>query len=158
MKICNNCNATFEDNVNFCSVCGAKLEEAPAPAPVTPAPEAPAPKKSVAPVILGFISNVASVLSVFFALCAIALPYIRVSVSLSKYSSSGISAHAYIYHEEALAVFAFLFSMAALVLAIISGIMVFTKRPCIEKLFATIAKLVMNFFLFVFGIILLANI
>ena len=39
MKICTKCNKSFEDNMNFCAVCGSELTEfTPAPAAVEAAP------------------------------------------------------------------------------------------------------------------------
>lgn len=171
MKICNNCQNQCDDSTVFCNACGNRLDapqysqqqysqpqysqqqySQPAPAPM------PAPKtegSGSVTVILGFIGRIATVISVFFALCAIATPYIRVSVNTSY--SSKIYAYAYFCPEEVCSVISFLFALAALALVTVSAIMVFTKHPKLETVFSKISSIALNFFLFIFTIVLLAN-
>lgn len=149
MKNCPNCNSVFEDSNTFCSTCGTQLEtvkQESAPAPRT---------EKTGSLVLTFISNVLSVFSLFFALVAIALPYIRVSVNVT---SAKIYAHAYLYPEEGCAVFSMLFALGALVLAIIGAIMCFTQKLGAEKNFSRITKLAANVFLFILSVILVSNI
>lgn len=179
MKICSNCNSQFDDNTIFCSTCGSRLDAQQNPQPqysqpqfsqpqysqpqyaqpqyappTPPAPKSKSNEPNKASVILGFIGRLACIISAFFALCAIATPYIRVSVNTTY---SNIYAYAYFRPEEACSVISFLFALAALALVTVSAIMVFTKRPKTEVLFSKISGIALSFFLMIFTIVLMAN-
>lgn len=153
MKICPNCNKQYEDNCTFCATCGIQLNSV-AQAPATP--EVPkTPKEKSGSVIMTFISNVLSVISLFFGLVAIAVPYIRVSVNVGK--SYNIYAYGYHYPEEGCAVFALIFALGAFVVGLIAAIQCFTQKLGMEKNFSKITKLVANTFLLIFAIILVSE-
>lgn len=69
MKYCGNCGTQLEDDMIFCTKCGAKKTPAPAAPPVNAAPYQPQAKKSKAPVI---IISVAAVVAVILGICVIA--------------------------------------------------------------------------------------
>ncbi len=149
MKICPNCNKQYDDSNTFCASCGVQLN-------TVKNDSAPAPRtEKTGSIILNFISSILSVISVFFGLVSIALPYIRVNVNVT---SSKIYAYAYMYPEEGCAIFAVLFAIAAFIVGLIGAIMCFSQKLGIEKNFSRITKLVASVFLLIFSIILASNI
>lgn len=160
MKYCATCNVQFDDSQNFCPNCGNALAEyEPAPAVVPPVVVAPAEEKPAKPpvivTLLGFIGEALAILAAMFVGCAVAAPYIHVSLNSSYYSGYYVSS--YFHPEEACSVFALLLALSALGLAVFGFIMTLIKKPSMEKLFQAILKVLAPFALVIVSIVLVSN-
>ncbi len=156
MKFCTNCKNELDDNALFCSACGTQQ-----PAPVEDtAPVEVAEKKEKMGIVklFSFIGDLLAIVSAFFMVASLAVAEIDVSVYLSKYSSSGINAYGHLETGAGCAVFGFLLSMGVIATGVLSLIVSLKKREGIKALFKNIKKITLGTFLFILGIVLMANI
>ena len=164
MKKCSSCGKIYEGDVSFCSVCGAQVvEEVAEPVnndvaePVNNDGVSEEKPKKLLSVLIPFASDILTILTVFFSAVAVALHQVSVSVNISSYTYK-IYASASVSPEAACSIFALLFALPTLALAVLSFIQSLVKREDLENKFAAIKKLAIGTFLVIFTIILVANI
>lgn len=123
MYICSQCGKQHEENVAFCENCGASMAaeqvSAVAEAEVTPkkAPQY-AEKESLWVSIPVFLSNAVQIFAGFWAMMAVALPYIHASIHSSYWS--GYYASAYYEPHVTSSIFTMIFSILGLLTALAS--------------------------------------
>ena len=150
MYVCPNCNARYDSETNFCTACGSKVELEQAEVSV----KAPATGESAIMVLFGFLSNLALVFSGFFGMVAMATPYIYTSIRSGYYSYYASTSYS---PNEACSVFCLLFALAAMGLGAVNFVFSLIKKAERKAVFANITKLVAGLLLFIFSIVLVAN-
>ena len=156
MLICPNCGKEYPDEVAFCSACGTKVVPVQEPEPVEVAPAnaiQPAEMPFIV-VLLSFIGNVVQIVSAFFAAVALATPYIYVKVR-SSYSS--VYATTTYNPGTGCSVFALLFAMGGVALAVVSFIFAMKNGADLKTKFNKITSLASAGLLFILSIVLLAQ-
>lgn len=154
MYICPNCGKTYEDEVAFCSACGTKVIVK--PAPVEEAPDnAIKPAESFIVTLMSFLANAVQIVSAFFAAAALATPYIYVRLKSSSYSSYVTTTF---HPNTGCSVFALLFALGGLGLAVVSFIFSMKNGADLKTKFNKITSMASGFLLFILSIVLLAQV
>lgn len=179
MKFCTSCGQQLADDAMFCSVCGTKqeapvVEAAPAvePAPVVEAAPAVEPVPVVKPVpavepapapqkekngifsLFSFIGDLMAIVSAFFAIASLAAADLDINAYIG-YSS--VNAYGYLETNAGCALLGFLLSMGVIATGVLSLISSLKNHEGQKSLFKSIKKLTLGSFLFILGIVLMAN-
>ena len=163
MKFCTKCGCQLDDAAVFCGACGAQMAapeaapEAEAPVCEAPACDAPAEKGNKVTCLFKFIGDILALFTAFFYACSMACASLDVNVYLSKYTSSGIGASAYLEMGSGAAVFGFLLSLGVIATGVLNLIGTIKAHKGTCGLFKAIKKLTVGGLLFILGIVLMAN-
>lgn len=146
MYICPSCAKEYQDEVAFCSACGTKVVPVQEPVETVPANTIQPAEQPFILVLLSFLANVVQIVSAFFAAAALA----TFKVKLRSYSAS-------IIPGTGCSVFALLFAIGGLALAIVSFILTMKKGADLKTMFTKITGMTSGFLLFILSIVLLAQ-
>ena len=154
MYVCTNCGKEYASEASFCASCGGKVVAFEAPqAPAQAPANALKTGEPFIVTLMGFLAKVVQIITVFFAAVAMATPYIYVRIKTSSYS---VYATTTFQPDETCSVFALLFALAGMGLAVVSFIFALKNGADLKTKFSKITGLTSALLLFILSIVLLS--